>query len=236
MDAAHWISCKPSILVPPAPVMAFRPLQFTKSIHVLNVPLTNLPLFSHQRKSAHERQYEPIQRTYSKQALSYYEILGITPKASHSQIKASYYKLSKEYHPDVNKTSEAKLKFSAISEAYEVLGNKVKRSDYDRQMTGHSGFSGFTGGNTDVEYQEFLRKQGAFKQRGNVPTGRTKIYNFDEFYKAHYGDAIKQKQASNKAKIQYDEEVLHRSQKNRKVLLLYVGLMATLVFLGLRRK
>ena len=59
-------------------------------------------------------------------AKDYYKILGVDKNASKSDIKKAYFKLAKEYHPDVNKEANAKEKFGDISEAYETLGDEQK--------------------------------------------------------------------------------------------------------------
>ena len=51
--------------------------------------------------------------------------------ASQSDLKKAYFKLAKEYHPDVNKTDGAKEKFAEINEAYETLGDENKKRIYD---------------------------------------------------------------------------------------------------------
>ena len=61
----------------------------------------------------------------------YYEILGVKREATQAEIKSAYRKLAKKYHPDVNKTPQASEKFKDINEAFEVLGDKDKRSRYD---------------------------------------------------------------------------------------------------------
>ena len=62
----------------------------------------------------------------------YYKILGIDKKASQEEIKKVYRKLAKKYHPDANPgDKKAEDKFKDISEAYEVLSDKEKRSKYD---------------------------------------------------------------------------------------------------------
>ena len=52
---------------------------------------------------------------YSKISLTE-EILGVSQKSSTDEIKKAYFKLAKEWHPDVNKATNAKEKFAAISE------------------------------------------------------------------------------------------------------------------------
>ncbi|GLO66624.1 molecular chaperone DnaJ [Oceanobacillus kimchii] len=82
----------------------------------------------------------------------YYEILGIDKSASQDEIKKSYRKLARKYHPDVNKEEGAADKFKEVKEAYEVLSDDQKRAQYDQ--FGHSGpqsqgFAGFGGGAQD---------------------------------------------------------------------------------------
>ena len=63
----------------------------------------------------------------------YYKVLGVTKGCPQKEITSSYRKLARKYHPDLNpsnKNSEAKLK--EINEAYEVLGDKIKREKYDQ--------------------------------------------------------------------------------------------------------
>ena len=63
----------------------------------------------------------------------YYTILEVTKNATAEEIKASFRKLARKYHPDVNpgnKTSEEK--FKSINEAYNILSDETKRADYNR--------------------------------------------------------------------------------------------------------
>jgi molecular chaperone DnaJ len=70
----------------------------------------------------------------------YYEILGLSKDASAEDIKKTYRKLALKYHPDRNKEAGAEEKFKEISEAYAVLSDSEKRSQYDR--FGHAGIDG----------------------------------------------------------------------------------------------
>ena len=75
----------------------------------------------------------------------YYEILGISKDASEGDIKKAYRKVAKECHPDLNPDDkEAEQRFKDASEAYEVLGNAEKKSQYDQY--GHAGMNGQAGG------------------------------------------------------------------------------------------
>jgi molecular chaperone DnaJ len=62
----------------------------------------------------------------------YYKTLNVEKAASKDEIKKAYFKLAKEYHPDVNKEPGAKEKFATINEAYETLGDEGKRKVYDQ--------------------------------------------------------------------------------------------------------
>lgn len=66
----------------------------------------------------------------------YYEILGVKPDASGTEIKSAYRKLARKYHPDKNKEAGAEDKFKAINEANEVLKDAEKRRSYDQLRAG----------------------------------------------------------------------------------------------------
>ena len=61
----------------------------------------------------------------------FYEVLGLDRNASPADVKKAYFNLAKKYHPDVNKTPEAKEKFAVINNAYETLSDDGKRRIYD---------------------------------------------------------------------------------------------------------
>jgi len=57
-----------------------------------------------------------------------YRVLGLDKKASGAEIKKRYYELAKQWHPD---TGNDKERFQRLQQAYEVLGNDLKRQEYD---------------------------------------------------------------------------------------------------------
>lgn len=69
---------------------------------------------------------------------SYYEVLGVSSTADQSEIRKAYLKASLKYHPDKNRGNEkeAKDNFIRVGEAYEVLGDPIKRAQYDREVAG----------------------------------------------------------------------------------------------------
>ncbi|MFH2138936.1 MAG: molecular chaperone DnaJ [Candidatus Omnitrophota bacterium] len=73
----------------------------------------------------------------------YYEILGVSKESSIDEIKKSYRQLAMKYHPDrvtSDKRKEAEAQFKEISEAYAVLSDQNKRSQYNQ--FGHAGIDG----------------------------------------------------------------------------------------------
>ena len=85
----------------------------------------------------------------------YYDVLGVDKNADDASVKKAYRTLAKKYHPDVSTEANSEAKFKEVQEAYEVLSDTSKRSQYDRfghQANNGQGFntSGMGGFDFDI--------------------------------------------------------------------------------------
>jgi len=117
----------------------------------------------------------------------YYEILGVPRAAKEEEIKKSYRKLARKYHPDLNPNNkQSEEKFKEISEAYEVLGDPEKRQKYDQLGANWKAGADFTPppnwGGTGGGFQGTINMEDLFgranQQRGNA---------FSDFFEALFG-------------------------------------------------
>jgi len=91
----------------------------------------------------------------------YYEILGVSREASEDEIKRAFRRLARQHHPDVNKEPGSEERFKKINEAYHVLSDPKKRSQYDR-----FGSSGGPGAGPGFDFEDLF--EGGFGGFGGL--------------------------------------------------------------------
>ncbi|HAF87308.1 MAG TPA: cytochrome C biogenesis protein [Legionellales bacterium] len=83
----------------------------------------------------------------------YYQVMGLDKQASSADIKRTYRKLARKFHPDVSKEPDAEAKFKELGEAYAVLGDSAKRAQYDQYGEHWQAASANESPNTHQAYQ-----------------------------------------------------------------------------------
>ncbi|RVE57271.1 hypothetical protein OJAV_G00214640 [Oryzias javanicus] len=133
---------------------------------------------------------EPLHKTKT----GYYEVLGVTTVATQAQIKTAYYKQSFIYHPDRNAGSDdATARFSEISEAYTVLGNKALRRKYDRGLLSAADLTAAVRPSAKDTPGSTAKSGDSRHSVGRAGTqGGT--FDFDQFYKSHYNEQLQRQQ------------------------------------------
>ncbi len=127
----------------------------------------------------------------------YYKIMGLSRDASYEDIKSTYRKLARKYHPDISKERNAEERFKEIGEAYEVLKDPEKRAAYDRIAAGRRhgehfspppGWS-FDFGGDATRFSDFFNnlfsrakkngRRGAHGHSARPPSGRDQYIQID---------------------------------------------------------
>ncbi|WRC59178.1 DnaJ domain-containing protein [Helicobacter pylori] len=119
---------------------------------------------------------------------SLYQTLDVSENASQDEIKKSYRRLARKYHPDLNTTKEAEEKFKEINAAYEILSDEEKRRQYDQfgdNMFGGQNFSDFArsrGASEDLDdILSSIFGRGGFSQRFSQNSQGFSGFNFSNF-------------------------------------------------------
>ena len=141
----------------------------------------------------------------------YYKILNVEPTASDAEIKTAYRRLARKFHPDVSKEKGAEEKFKSVNEAYEVLRDKEKRSEYD-----HLKANGYRPG------EQFRPppgsggpSQGGFQYDFNDMGGNG---GFSDFFESLFGGARRQQapaQTGSRVKLSIPLELAYTGGKQK---------------------
>ncbi len=114
----------------------------------------------------------------------YYDIMGVERDATLDELKRSYRKLARKYHPDVSQEADAEAKFKEVGEAYEVLKDPEKRAAYDQlgsQWQAGQDFRPPPGWDAGFEFS------GGGPQANGRETGGPDFGAFSDFFESLYG-------------------------------------------------
>ena len=142
----------------------------------------------HSHKASHKK---PVPKN------CHYAVLGVSPKATATQIKHAYYTLSKIYHPDRNKAPIAMKKFQEIQAAYETLGTPRLRIQYDNGI--------FRPADKGVRSKTTAPPQAW--RKASHPTGKLKMYNIDEHMRMHYSELFNEERKRKHKQEFYDRRM-----------------------------
>lgn len=151
---------------------------------------------------------------------NYYTILKVTPNATQDEIKQAYYRLSKQYHPDTNQSEMAHDYFTAINEAYNVLGNFSDRRKYDRGLSiTHNASQTTSQVNQGQPSQHFQ--------------GKRIVYDFDDWMLKYNREAMKRRKRNFAVKEQFDNRHVASDMDifNRNIIIAAVVTLIGLVIL-----
>jgi len=141
----------------------------------------------------------------------YYELLGVSRKASAKDIRTAFRKLARKYHPDLNPGDKAsEEKFKQLQEAYDVLSDTKKRQMYDQYgfysdsapPSGYSGGAGGTGGDVNFNFEGFDFGGGSGAGAG----GGSFRDLFSSFFGGRGGTSV-QEEAEEGADLEYRLEI-----------------------------
>ena len=158
-----------------------------------------------------------------------YAIMGVSPKATQVQIKEAYYRLSMKYHPDRNKGSEdAHQKFTELTEAYSILGQYDLRRKYDRGLLNE-----YRRPPSHTHSDHTSHGHGVGASGPSTVSGQKSKFDFDEFYRAHYGKALRREQEARKRRAAAREKAKHYSISNSMQQVLIAGLCISVILVSL---
>ncbi|MFH1610849.1 MAG: molecular chaperone DnaJ [Patescibacteria group bacterium] len=134
-------------------------------------------------------------------AKDYYSILGVDRKSSQDEIKKAFRKKAHEHHPDKGNGDDTK--FKEVNEAYQTLGNKDKRAQYDQFGTTFDSAGMGGGGQGGFNWQDFAKHYG-----GQQQSYRTNI-NFEDIGDifGDFGDLFGRGQRSSRTRSASGEDI-----------------------------
>ncbi|MDM0112774.1 DnaJ C-terminal domain-containing protein [Variovorax sp. J22R133] len=114
----------------------------------------------------------------------YYKTLGLERTASEEEVRKTYRKLARKYHPDVSKEPDAESRMRDLNEAYDVLRDKEKRAAYDALADRVA-----RGGSPDGEFRPPPGWDEGFEFHRGPGQGPADHADFSEFFSSIFGEA-----------------------------------------------
>ncbi|XP_058807021.1 dnaJ homolog subfamily C member 30, mitochondrial-like [Phymastichus coffea] len=147
---------------------------------------------------------------------THYETLKIKPDCTQDDIKSAYYELSKQYHPDKNKSTDAKIQFQSVSDAYEILGNFSKRKQYDRDLAARGQRASIVNRPVHEAKEDplaaFYRSRMSNYDHVRAQEARAH-FDFETWTKAHYGQTLRRTLKDKRSKIIRQQMQLRAEQQ-----------------------
>ncbi len=116
----------------------------------------------------------------------YYKVLGVARTAAAEDIKKSYRRLARKYHPDVSKEKDAEQKFKEVQEAYEVLKDPEKRAAYDQLGSDWKSGQQFR---PPPDWASGFEFSGGTRSRGGAGARVFEEEGFSDFFSSLFGGA-----------------------------------------------
>lgn len=125
-------------------------------------------------------------------APDYYAILGVASQAPLDDIKFAYFNMAKKFHPENNRTLDAKQMFALVAEAYDVLSDQERRSRYDETGLSEDRFGGTSGGpgrqTSDSTYTAEQMYQTIFGR--SAQEAEQEEHAHEDFAESHAGSGV----------------------------------------------
>ena len=168
------------------------------------------------------------QHDHGKKHKDLYAIMGVSPHATQVQIKEAYYRLSMKYHPDRNKGAEdAHTKFTELTEAYSILGQYDLRRKYDKGMLHQYPRQ------PSHTHSDHSHHHSTARDSGSTVHGKRSKFDFDEFYRAHYGEALRREQEARRSRAAAREKAKLYSISNSWQQVLIIGVCLSVLLVGM---
>ena len=153
----------------------------------------------------------------NKTAVDLYRLLHLPRSASVEQIKVSYRRLAKEYHPDTTTLmdrADAESRFKYLVSAYQVLSNALTKAEYDRSIGNRPVRADVTGGSHVTGGRNVSRSDSRIRSPATGATVSRDLYDVDAWNAHYYGTVLKRESNHSSPFVNYNRNE-HESKHQR---------------------